>query len=375
MEAADVDVLSTAGLRGRVDHEPMDLMVTAPAGLRVAELGERLASREQWLPVGRAGSRQSVGGLVAAAFPGRWDETYGPVRRHLLALEAVNRHGTIHRWGRRVVKNVAGYDVPRLFCGSFGRLGTVLQATFRVWSRPETRRRLQLVPGLPALEAYTTLTPGEEFGADALAWKWRRPPSTPEGGGVLQVELRGSARSVADRRGRLRRWTDDAGLSIHGEDDLTDAAEVPEPDDAELAERDDAEDGELGTAGGGARRAGAPARRLDESVVRLQLESAGLPAAVSGVRDAGRGAVRELEAFPRPGVLRARLRTGGAEDAVALLDGIRRATSAISFAVERGPPGLHEAMQGRRDEGVRSLEARVVEALGGRSRHWLGGYL
>lgn len=351
MEAADVDVLSTAGLRGRVDHEPMDLMVTAPAGLRVAELGERLASREQWLPVGRAGSRQSVGGLVAAAFPGRWDETYGPVRRHLLALEAVNRHGTIHRWGRRVVKNVAGYDVPRLFCGSFGRLGTVLQATFRVWSRPETRRRLQLVPGLPALEAYTTLTPGEEFGADALAWIWKRPPCTPEGGGVLQVELRGSARSVADRRGRLRRWTDDAGLSIHGEDDLTDAAEVPEPD------------------------AGAPARRLDESVVRLQLESAGLPAAVSGVRDAGRGAVRELEAFPRPGVLRARLRTGGAEDAVALLDGIRRATSAISFAVERGPPGLHEAMQGRRDEGVRSLEARVVEALGGRSRHWLGGYL
>ncbi len=129
--------LSCAGLDEIVAHDAGDMTVTAQAGVTLAALNERLAAAGQWLPVDPPRAEETtLGGLIAADRNGPLRLAHGKVRDLLIGLRVVLADGSLVRGGGRVVKNVAGYDLPKLFTGSFGTLGVIVEATFKVRPRP-----------------------------------------------------------------------------------------------------------------------------------------------------------------------------------------------------------------------------------------------
>lgn len=136
---ADGQVLSTAALSGIVDHVPADLTITAGAGTPVAELEAHLAGhRQEWAQHG-ANPGSTIGGVLAAAASGRRRLVHGPVRDSLLEVVLATGDGRLVRGGGRTVKNVSGYDLPRLVVGSWGALGVLTQVTLKLWPAPVRR--------------------------------------------------------------------------------------------------------------------------------------------------------------------------------------------------------------------------------------------
>ena len=131
-------VLETGGLDGIVDHVPADLTVTIRAGMSIAALRDALASHGQFLPLDppHVARGATVGGIIAANSNGFGRYRYGSVRDLLIGIRAALPDGTIARAGGRVVKNVAGYDLDKLFVGSFGTLGVLVEATFKILPLP-----------------------------------------------------------------------------------------------------------------------------------------------------------------------------------------------------------------------------------------------
>ncbi len=131
--------LSTARLTQVVDYSPADLVVTAEAGMSLASLQSLLLEHHQWLPIDAPlPESQTLGGIVASGGAGPRRQRYGLPRDWLLAVQVALPEGELVKGGVGVVKNVAGYDVPRLFAGSWGTLGVLVAVTFKVVSVPET---------------------------------------------------------------------------------------------------------------------------------------------------------------------------------------------------------------------------------------------
>ena len=129
--------LSTRKLDRVTDYAPADLTVTAQAGVTVSQLQEVLAAHGQFLPLDAARpALQTVGGVVAARANSLRRLAYGSVRDSLLGVRVLNSRGEWIKGGGKVVKNVAGYDLPKLYCGSFGTLGLIVEATFKVAPLP-----------------------------------------------------------------------------------------------------------------------------------------------------------------------------------------------------------------------------------------------
>src|SRR5438105_487308 len=161
-------VLETGGLDGVVDHVPEDLTVTVRAGMGFAALRDALAAHGQFLPLDppHVARGATVGGVIAANSNGFGRYRYGSVRDLLLGIRAALPDGTIARAGGRVVKNVAGYDLNKLFIGSFGTLGVLVEATFKILPQPPVTRA--------AAAAFRR--PGDAFAAaDALVRTSLRP--------------------------------------------------------------------------------------------------------------------------------------------------------------------------------------------------------
>jgi glycolate dehydrogenase FAD-binding subunit len=132
-----VDLLvSTAGLDRVLEHAAGDLVVRVQAGVRLADLQTVLAPAGQWLALDPPEPRATVGGVVAANASGPRRLRYGTVRDLIIGITVVLADGTVARAGGKVVKNVAGYDLAKLFCGSLGTLGMIAEATFRLHPRP-----------------------------------------------------------------------------------------------------------------------------------------------------------------------------------------------------------------------------------------------
>ncbi len=130
-------VLDTTALSGVVAHVPADLTVTVAAGTRFADVRSSLARAGQFLPLDPPhADAATIGGIVAANSTGFWRARYGGVRDLLIGTTAVLGDGTIARSGGRVVKNVAGYDLNKLFVGSLGTLGVLVECTFKVLPVP-----------------------------------------------------------------------------------------------------------------------------------------------------------------------------------------------------------------------------------------------
>jgi D-lactate dehydrogenase (cytochrome) len=133
--------LSTQNLRGIYAYAPDDLYVTAGAGTRLIELQEQLARDKMWVPLASPWPEATLGGIVASNFNGplRMRNAFGSIRDQLLAATVVLPDGRVIRAGRPLVKNVAGYDLVKLFVGSFGTLGLITDVTFKITALPRAR--------------------------------------------------------------------------------------------------------------------------------------------------------------------------------------------------------------------------------------------
>jgi glycolate oxidase FAD binding subunit len=132
----DVEV-GTSRLAGVIDHEPADLTMTVGAGMRVADVAAVLERAGQFLPLDPPHADEAtIGGVIAANSNGFWRARYGAVRDLLIGARVALADGTVAQAGGRVVKNVAGYDLDKLLVGSFGTLGVIVEATFKVLPVP-----------------------------------------------------------------------------------------------------------------------------------------------------------------------------------------------------------------------------------------------
>jgi glycolate oxidase FAD binding subunit len=134
-ERADL-LVSTERLDQVLEHAAGDLVVRAQAGVRLAGLQAQLAPAGQWLALDPPEPRATVGGVVAANASGPRRLRYGTARDLIIGITVVLADGTVARAGGRVVKNVAGYDLAKLFCGSLGTLGMIAEVIFRLHPLP-----------------------------------------------------------------------------------------------------------------------------------------------------------------------------------------------------------------------------------------------
>ena len=129
-------VVSTARINRLIAWEPDDMTVVVEGGIGVAELEARLATRGQTAVLPETPGLATVGGVLAAAISGYRRARYGPTRDRILEVTVVTGDGRIVKAGGRVVKNVTGYDLPRLVVGSLGSLGVIVSACLKLWPLP-----------------------------------------------------------------------------------------------------------------------------------------------------------------------------------------------------------------------------------------------
>lgn len=133
-------------LAGMLEYEPSEFVFTALAGTRIGEANARLAAHGQYLPfdpllVERGAT---LGGAVASGANGPGRYRYGGVRDFLLGVRFVNGSGEIVHAGGKVVKNAAGFDIPKLMVGSLGQFGVLIELSFKVFPKPEAHATLRL---------------------------------------------------------------------------------------------------------------------------------------------------------------------------------------------------------------------------------------
>ena len=132
--------VGTARFDQLLDHQPDDLTVTCRPGITLDSLQNILAQHGQFLPLDIPLSwRSTLGGIVASNSTGFWRPAYGAPRDLLIGMRVMMADGTEVKGGGKVVKNVAGYDLCKLFTGSWGTLGLLTELTFKVRPLPETR--------------------------------------------------------------------------------------------------------------------------------------------------------------------------------------------------------------------------------------------
>ncbi len=152
---------------GIVRYEPADMTVTALAGTPVAMLDAALAEHGQECPLDPRSAEATVGGVLACGLSGSRRLRYGPLRDRVLEVRFITGDGRAVRGGGPTVKNVTGYDIPRLFVGSFGTLGVITRVTLRTQPRAECSQW-----------SHTDATPADLrdrlFRPATLAWDGRR---------------------------------------------------------------------------------------------------------------------------------------------------------------------------------------------------------
>ena len=125
--------MSTALLTAGLQHYAGDLVATVPAGMTLQAVNAALAAERQWIPIDPPfGDTATIGGIVAANDSGPRRHHFGSPRDLVIGMQVALANGTVAHSGGRVVKNVAGYDLGRLFCGSHGSLGVIASVTFKL---------------------------------------------------------------------------------------------------------------------------------------------------------------------------------------------------------------------------------------------------
>jgi glycolate oxidase FAD binding subunit len=209
--ALDADLeLSTAALGDIREHNEGDLTAILEPGVPLARAQERVAGSGQMLaldpPTGEE-ERATIGGVIASGDSGPLRHSYGAARDLVVGVTIALSDGTIARGGGRVIKNVAGYDLPKLFAGSFGTLGLIVEAVVRLHPRPELTATALGTSREPALvaEAASTLA-HERIELQSLDVRWSG------GEGAVLARVGGAApHPHAEEAGSVLR---DRGLSV-----------------------------------------------------------------------------------------------------------------------------------------------------------------
>ena len=170
-------VLSTLALNRILEHNAGDLTAVLEAGVPLARAQERFAASGQMLaldPCLGTDRRATVGGVLATSDTGPLSHRYGAPRDLVLGMTVVLADGTVSRSGGQVIKNVAGYDVAKLFCGSFGTLGVIASVNVRLHPLPKSTASAvahAADPGLLAAAARELAIAALELEALDLDWE------------------------------------------------------------------------------------------------------------------------------------------------------------------------------------------------------------
>ncbi len=138
--------LDMTGFSGVIEYEPEEYIITAQAGTRLAEVIPLLAHHGHYLPFDPLLTTRgaTLGGTVASGLSGPGRFHYGGVRDFILGVRYIDGSGQVVYAGGRVVKNAAGFDLPKLMVGSLGRMGAFVELTFKVFPKPEAYTTLRL---------------------------------------------------------------------------------------------------------------------------------------------------------------------------------------------------------------------------------------
>ncbi|HTX24016.1 MAG TPA: FAD-binding protein [Steroidobacteraceae bacterium] len=196
------EILDLSALHGIVSYEPDELVLTARAATPLESIERALSEHRQrlafepvdWTPLlGSAGGR-TIGGVLAANVSGSRRIVAGAARDHFLGFRAVSVRGERFKGGGRVVKNVTGYDLPKLLAGSWGTLAVLTEVTVRVNPAPEHERTL-IVPAGGAAEAVQSMANalGSACDVSAAAFVPRRGVALRLEGFLPSVSARGAA--------------------------------------------------------------------------------------------------------------------------------------------------------------------------------------
>jgi glycolate oxidase FAD binding subunit len=227
-------VLSTARLDRIVDWQPDDLTIVVESGLTVRRLQEHIAGRNQSAVFPEHPGPATVGGVIAAGLSGFRRLRYGPTRDRLLESVVVTGDGRIATAGGRVVKNVTGYDIPRLVAGSLGSLGLLGRVCLKLWPEPAVTASLPVTDAAAAAriayrplavletnDAAVVIVGGTEHeiagqaadlgSSPSPGVRWPELPPTP-----WRVVLRVPPARTGDAVARLRAIDGAAFIAAHG---------------------------------------------------------------------------------------------------------------------------------------------------------------
>jgi glycolate oxidase FAD binding subunit len=202
----DAVILSMAGFSGIVDYDPAELVLDVRAATPLAEIESLIAEKGQMLafepydhgPIfGQPAGGATIGGVIAASVAGSARLTAGAARDHFLGFEAVSGRGEVFVGGAKVVKNVTGYDLPKILAGSWGRLAAMTRVTLKVLPRPRTRVTLAL-QGLSPPQAVAAMALAMRSQAEVTAAGYL-PAAVNNGVSLTAFRLQGFGPSVAAR--------------------------------------------------------------------------------------------------------------------------------------------------------------------------------
>lgn len=206
--------LDLAAMDGVVDYEPDDFTITVEAGMPLAALQRRLAEHGQFVPLDQAQfERATVGGIAAVGRGGLRRRAFGYPRDWVIGMRMVRADGTPIKGGGRVVKNVSGYDLPKLFCGSLGTLGVIVEVTFKLRPLPTSDQMAilaaddfaaALAAGRAAMRAEPSLQAAVALSADAAG---ELAGDLAGGGAAIALRMSGLEQAVVES---LTRATDAA---------------------------------------------------------------------------------------------------------------------------------------------------------------------
>jgi glycolate oxidase FAD binding subunit len=210
--------LSLSRLNAVVEHEPADMTVTCGAGITVAEMNGRLGASGQFVPLSDDPADPATAGGLLATNHSHLRLRYGAPRDFTIGLRVVTAQGKLTRAGGRVVKNVAGYDLCKLYIGSFGTLGVIVEATFKVAPLPQAREPVRL--GFrSAADACEFAARVQRHGLSAWRMDVRRPAAavegaTPSGAFDLSIDLAGTPAAVARSHRDIAALAREAGATL-----------------------------------------------------------------------------------------------------------------------------------------------------------------
>lgn len=200
-QACDL-VICTTRLNRVLEHEPSDLTVVVEAGITLGALQEELGENGQFLPLDPPlPEKATIGGILSANSSGPIRAQFGAIRDRLIGIKVVNPNGDVTKGGGKVVKNVSGYDMNKVYTGALGTLGIIVEAAFKL--APMSKETRSFLIGCDTLSAAASVAKGlRELGVDPVALQLVGGGFAVREGYAVALKL-GGVREAVERQARM----------------------------------------------------------------------------------------------------------------------------------------------------------------------------